>query len=209
MDPSLQVDLAQPFESDPLRDVDQVPDLHGVAGEKGDRLEQAAAPGVLAGERLDEPGEVRVEEVDQGPRDQLGDPAAAALAKHPALHDRALVVALDVLDARLNEQRAERPVGHPRMPVADVRVAPDDDVAERLVEALPERLALPAVGAVAGQHVRVLHDTGALACGDLARPVHGRGVDDQQLVDERHGLHQQLPRPPHDRTERRLLVQGR
>ena len=53
-----------------------------------------------------------------------------------------LVVALDVLQPRLVEQRSERPVDHPRVPVADVRVGPDDEVAGRLVERLPERLAL-------------------------------------------------------------------
>ena len=48
VDPALEVDLAEPVEPDPLRDVDQVPDLDGVAREERDRLEERAAPGVLA-----------------------------------------------------------------------------------------------------------------------------------------------------------------
>ena len=55
VDPALEVDLAEPLDADPLGDIDEVADLDGVAGEERDRLEQRAAPGVFAGERLDEP----------------------------------------------------------------------------------------------------------------------------------------------------------
>ena len=82
------------------------------------------------------------EQVDQRPGDELGDPAAAALLELAVLDDRALVVALDVLQARLVEERPERAVDHPRVPVADVRIGPDDEVAGGLVERLPEGLAL-------------------------------------------------------------------
>src|SRR5690349_24605753 len=85
-------------------------------------LQQRAPAGVLARERLDEPGELGKEEVDERSRDQLGDAAAAALLEHAALDDRALVEALHVLEARLQEQRPQGPVDHPRMPVADVGV---------------------------------------------------------------------------------------
>jgi hypothetical protein len=44
VDPALEIDLAQPFESDALRDIDEVADLDGVAGEERDRLEQRATP---------------------------------------------------------------------------------------------------------------------------------------------------------------------
>src|SRR5665811_1565436 len=83
---ALQVHLAQRLEPGPLRDVDEVPDLHRVAGEEGDRLQQAAAPRVLAREWLDEAREVRVEQVDEGPRDKFGDAAPAALPQDPVLH---------------------------------------------------------------------------------------------------------------------------
>ena len=209
MEPPLQVHLAQGLETGPLRDVDQVPDLDGVAGEERERLEQAAAARVLAGERLDEARQVRVEQVDERARDQLGDPASAAFAEHASLDDRALVVTLDVLDPRLHEKRAQRAVGHPWVPVADIRVAPHDDVARRLEQAFPERLALPAVRAVARQHVRVLDDAGTLAGRDLARRVLGGGVDHDQLVHERDGLHEHQPCPTDDGTDRRRLVQCR
>ena len=59
MDPPLEVDLAEALDADPLRGVDEVADLDRVAGEERDRLEQRPAPRVLAGERLDEPGQLR------------------------------------------------------------------------------------------------------------------------------------------------------
>ena len=79
MDPPLEVDLAEPFEPDALGGVDQVPDLDRVAGEERDRLEERPAARVLARERLDQPRQLRVEEVDERPRDELRDSAAAAL----------------------------------------------------------------------------------------------------------------------------------
>ena len=170
---------------EPLGRVDEVADLDRVAGEERDRLEQRPAARVLAGQRLDHPRQLRVEQVDQRPRDELGDAAAAALLEHAALDDRALVVALDVLQPRLVEQRPERPVDHPRVPVPDVRVGPHDDVAGGLVDRLPERLALAHERAVARQDVGVLDDAGALGLGDLARPVGRRRVDDEDLVEER------------------------
>ena len=59
VDPPLEVDLAEALDADPLGDVDEVPDLDRVAGEERDRLEQRAPAGVLAGERLDEPRQLR------------------------------------------------------------------------------------------------------------------------------------------------------
>ena len=189
----------RPFEAAPFDDVDEVPDLHGVAGEEGQRLEQAPPAGVLAGERLDQAGQLGEEEVDQRPGDKLGDPAAAALLEDAALDDRAAVVALDVLDALLGDQRADRAVDHARVPVADVRVGPDDDVAAGLVEALPQRLALAGEAAVARQNLLVDDHSGAFRCGDLAGPIGRVGVDDEQLVHQRMALHQLAPGPADDR----------
>ena len=165
VDPPLQVHLAQPLEPAPIGDVDEVADLDGVAGEEGERLEQAPPAGVLARERLDQAGQLGEEEVDQRPRDQLGDPSAAALLEHAALDDRAAVVALDVLDPLLGDERPDRAVDHPRVPVADVRVGPGDDVAARLVQALPERLALAGEAAVASQDLLMDDDSGAFGRG--------------------------------------------
>ena len=95
------------------------------------------------------------------------------------------------------------------MPVDDVGVGPGNEVARRLVEALPECLALADVGAVAVEHLRVADHPRALGLGDRARVILRIGVDHQQLVDERHLLHQLAPRGTHDRADRRRLVERR
>src|SRR5207244_2595220 len=164
MHPTLEIDLAQALDAQPLGGVDEMADLDRIAGEEGDRLEQRAAAGVLAGQRLDEAGQLREEEVDQRPRDKLRDAATAAFLEDAALDDGPLVVALDVLQPRLVEERPQGPVDHPRVPVADVGVGPDDDVARRLVERLPERLALAVERAVAGQDVGVADAARAYGC---------------------------------------------
>ena len=55
----------------------------------------------------------------------------------------------------------------------------------------------------------MLDDPGALGLGDLARPVGRRGVDDEDLVEERHPAHHLADRPPDDRADRLLLVERR
>ena len=93
------------------------------------------------------------------------------------------------------EQRAERPVDHPVVPVLHVGVGPHDDVAGRLVERLPERLALADERAVARQDVGMLDDARALGLGDLAGPVRRRRVDDEDLVEQRHATDHLAHRP--------------
>src|SRR5512135_1558777 len=105
MDPSLEVDLAEALDPDPLGDVDEVPDLDRVAGEERDLLEERPAARVLAGEGLDEARQLGEEQVQERPRHELGHAPAAALPEDAALDDRTLVVALDVLQPRLVEQR--------------------------------------------------------------------------------------------------------
>src|SRR6476661_2693543 len=139
VDASFQVDLPETLDADPLSRIDEVADLDRIAREERDRLEQAPAAGVFPGERLDEPGQLGIEEVDQWARHELRHAAAATLLELAALHDRPLVVALDVLQPRLVEERPERAVHHPVVPVLHVRIGPYDDVAARLVQGLPER----------------------------------------------------------------------
>ena len=149
MDAALQVHLAEPFDAEPLGGVDEVADLHRIPSEEGDRLEQRATAGVLSGQRLDHPRQRGVEQVDERSGDELCDPATTTLLEDPLNDDRALVIALDVLQARLKEERPQRPVDHPVVPVLHVRVGPYDDVATRLEDRLPERFALADERAVA------------------------------------------------------------
>ena len=78
-----------------------------------------------------------------------------------------------------------------------------------LVDRLPERFALADERAVAGQHVGVLDDAGALGLGDLAGPVRRRRVHDEDLVEERDAADHLAHRAAHDRPDRLLLVEGR
>ena len=55
----------------------------------------------------------------------------------------------------------------------------------------------------------MLDDAGALGLGDLAGPVRRRGVDDEDLVEERHAADHLAHRPPDDRADRLLLVERR
>ena len=209
MDPPFQVHLAKALDTEPLRGIDQVPDLHGVSREERDRLEQRPAAGILPRQRLDHPRQLRVEQVDERSSDELRDPPAAAFLEHAVLHDRALVVALDVLQARLVEERPERPVDHPRVPVLHVRVGPHDDVAGGLVDRFPERLALADERAVSRQNVGMLDDARALGLGDLACPVGRCGVDDEHLIEQRHPADHLTHGPSNDGPDRLLLVERR
>jgi hypothetical protein len=94
------------------------------------------------------------------------------------------------------------------VPVLDVGVAPGDEIAGRGVQALPERLPLALVAALAGQHVCVPYDPGTLGGGDRDGVVRRSGVDDEQLIDERHRLHERRARRPHDGSDGGGLVEG-
>ncbi len=55
----------------------------------------------------------------------------------------------------------------------------------------------------------MLDDAGAFGLGDLAGPVRRRGVDDEDLVEERDAAHHLPDRPADDRPDRLLLVERR
>src|SRR5438093_2547117 len=108
MDPPLQVDLADGRQPHRLNDVHQQPDLHRIASEEGERLEQAAPPRVLTGEWLDDPRQLGEEQIDERTRHELGDAATALRDDSLPLLVRASIEALDVLKARLAEQRPKQ-----------------------------------------------------------------------------------------------------
>ena len=72
-----ELDLGHRVEPDLAVDVDQHRDLDAVADREREPLEQLAARGDLAGQRLQEAGQVGDVEVEQRAGDQLGDAAAA------------------------------------------------------------------------------------------------------------------------------------
>src|SRR4029079_15828471 len=128
--------------------------------------------------RLDQTGQLRVEEVEEWAGGQLGDAATAGRLEHPARSaNRPLVEAFDELDPLVLQERADETVHEPGMNVADVGVDPGDDVALQDVEAFPEGLALARIRAVLRQDVLVDVDGDAEIGADLARPIGRTAVD--------------------------------
>ena len=123
--------------------------------------------------------------------------------------DRSLVEALHVLDPRLTQERAEEAGHEARLDVADVGVDPGDDVAVEDVEALPERLALAGHRADLGQDLRVPHHGHAELGRDLGGAIGAVGVDDDELVDERHPVDEGALDAADDKADRPLLIERR
>ena len=155
---AVQVHLRDAPDAVLVQDVDEVPDLHPVADREGQPFQQAPAARVLAAQRLDEPGELRVEEGEQRPHEDLGDPPAAARGEPRDGPQGPLVEGLDVADLRPLQQGAHQAVDEAGGDVADVRVDPDDDVPLQHEQALPEVLALAAVRAVGLEDVAGAED---------------------------------------------------
>ena len=201
-----------PIDRSPIlqEQIDQQAGLDAVAGEERQLLQHGPPPGLLAGQRLDQAGQLWVEQVEQRPGRQLGHAPAARRLEHAAWPtDRPLVEPFDELDALVLQQRADQPVDEARVDVADVGVDPGDDVALQDVQALPERLALAPVAAVLRQDVLVDVDRDAKLRGDLAGAVGGAAVDQHDLVKQRVALHQLVLDALDDRPDRLFLVEGR
>ena len=204
-----EVDLGERAEAAEPQQVDEQPDLHAVAGDERHLLQGRAAAGVLAAQRLDEPGQLRPQRVEQRAGGQLGDPAAAGGLHRAVDLERPGVAALHVGDLRVGQQRAEQP-GHVVGDVAEqVGVEEDDEVAGGRGQRLPQRLALAGAGAVGGQHVGGGDDVGAGRPGDRGGGVGGVGVDDQQLVDQRQPAHPALVQVGDQAPDGRRLVPRR
>ena len=99
----------------------------------GIRSRTCAAAGVLAGERLDEPGQLRPEEVEQRAGGQLGDPAAAVRSRRRRVPTSGAVVeALDELDRPgRSSSGPSRPVTKCGRELPQVAVDERDHVAAR------------------------------------------------------------------------------
>ena len=96
-----------------------------VAGEERDRLQVRAAARVLAGQRLHDAGELRPQEVEQGPGGELGHAPAAGRGRAQG----ALVERLDEVDAGVVQERREQAGHEVRGRVDQVGVDEHHDVA--------------------------------------------------------------------------------
>ena len=203
-----QVDLGHGVETHAVEHVDEHAQLDAVAGDERDGLEQLAARGELAGERLHEPGQLRPGEVEERAGDELAHPAAAVDVDGAVTDQRPVVEALDEGDAGIVEQRAEQPGDEARLDVTEIGVDRGDEVAGARGEALPQRLALAVRGSEIGHH-RVLPDHGrAGGRSDLGGGVLRPGVDDEDLVHETGAVDEGLADDGDDPADRGGLVTG-
>src|SRR5207237_4437202 len=132
---------------------------------------QCSQTGLLARKRLDDPGELRKEKVQDRPRRELGHATTTGRLQLVTDVEWALVEGFNELEVRSHEKRSHDAVDELGMGAGDVGVDPRDDVAGQHVQALPERLALAAVAAGLGKDLIVYEDRHALFCGDLAGAI--------------------------------------
>ena len=174
----VQVDLGDPVEAESTRQVDQQPHVHAVPAHERNRFEHRPAPPVFARQRLDDAAELGEEHRQQRPGDQFGHaPAARSLGLG------AVVVPLHEVAVGIREQRAEHASYEAHIEVADVGIAPHDDVAARHVQRLPQHLALAVAAAEIGQHVCGVHHMRAGAARLLRGGVGRVIVDHDDLID--------------------------
>src|SRR6266550_5492590 len=209
VDPLFHVDLADPGESRALQRVHQEARLHAVAAEERELLEQRSAAGLLAGKGLHDPGELGKKEIQDWPRGELSHAAAAGRLQLVADVERSLVEGLHELQVRPHEERTDDAVHELRVRARDVGVDPHDDVAREDVQALPERLAFPAVAARLGKDLVVDEDGDAFVFCDLAGPILRARVDDDELVDQRKTLDEARADGADDLADGRLFVERR
>ncbi len=200
-----EIDLGHGVESRLGGQVDEQSEIDAVALFEWHLLEQRAPTRVLAGKWLDIGREVGKEERDQGPRHELGDPPALVGAPR----DRAIVEALDEIDAVVQKQGAEQPGDETRLKIADVGIAPHDEVALACGQRLPQRLTLAGSRSALGKDVvRAHNDSARLPCPESG--VVGRSiVDDEDLVDEGYSFDELTHDGPHHVSHRRALVSSR
>ncbi len=200
-----EIDLCHGVESRLGGQVDEQSEIDAVALFEGHLLEERAPTRVLTGKWLDIGRQVGKEQRDQGARHELGDPPALVGAPF----DRAVVEPLDEIDAVVQQQGAEQPGDESRLEIADVAVAPHDEVAVAGGERLPQRLTLAGSRSALGQDVVCAqNDSAGLPCPESG--VVGRSVvDDENLVDEGYPLDELTHDGPHHVSHRRAFVASR
>lgn len=110
----LEIGLRDRVQTVLLKHVDQHAGLHAITAEERKLLERSAPAGVFTGQRLNDAGQLGIKQVEQRPRDQLGDSAAAVGLQLIADANRPLVETLDELHLRPLEQRPEQSIDETR-----------------------------------------------------------------------------------------------
>ena len=141
-----EVDLGHRVASEALDDVDEQPELHTPTLHEREHLERVAPRRVLAAERLHDVGELREQQREQRPRDELGHAAAAG----GRAFERTRVARLHEHGVGVDDERLEQPRDRVGSEVAEVGVEPAEEVALARVQRLPQRVALARTGPASG-----------------------------------------------------------
>jgi hypothetical protein len=83
--PHAEIDLPERIEPVGAQHLEQHPDLHAVSGHERQSQQRPADERALAGQRLDETEEARLDPAQQRPRHQLGDPPATPTRRRPVV----------------------------------------------------------------------------------------------------------------------------
>ncbi len=205
VDLTADLDLSEGVHSQQRAHVHDLGELDAVAGDERQLFQQGPPACELTGQRLHQPGELWPVQVEQGARDEFGDPAATAGQQPPG--QRPVVGRLDVGHRALGQQRPEQPGDQARVEVLQVGVDEDHDVPGRGVQGLPQSLALARDPPVAGEDSLLGEHRGArggrLGGGRVDRPR----IDDNDLVDEGDRDHEIATDRRDDRADGGRLVQ--
>jgi hypothetical protein len=182
--PRAEVHLGHRGQAGAAEHVDQDRDLHLGPGQERGAHQQISGGGELAGQRLHEPGEFGIEEVQQGLGHQFGDPAAAVGDGLLVTGERAPVGRLAELHTRHRQQRAERAVHEVLAEITRIGVGEHDDIAAGHRQGTPHRVALTLGGPVSGQQFVFRVNLGAAGADDVRGAVRGIRVDHEYLIDQ-------------------------
>ena len=110
MHPVAEIHLRNDVDAIRADEIDQHADLHPVSAGERQPLERGAAAGVLARQRLHDPGQVGPGKLTSGRATRLGDATSAVQADALLGDERPVVERLDQGDVRLGEEQSRRPV---------------------------------------------------------------------------------------------------
>src|SRR5947208_2592698 len=136
--PHAEVDLRDRVDTAGAAHVDEQAEVDAVALDERHPLEDGTRCRELAGQRLNDVGQLREERGDERAGHQLGYPAATARTAV----GRPLVERLHERDVVVVQQRSDQPDDEPGVEVAHVRVTEREQIAGRVGDRVPERLAL-------------------------------------------------------------------
>src|SRR5947209_2125114 len=192
MDSNLEIGLSDAAETELFEDIDQQAGFDAVPGEERHGLKYLATTGHLTSQRLHQPRQLRIKQVDQRPSRQFGDPTTAGGRDLAAEIQGPAIEALDESEVGLCQQRSQKSVHEFGTEAGYIRIDPHKDVAAGGVQALPERFALAPIRSLGWKNVRMVNDPNPQVRDDFHRTIFGTTVDDDELIEQREAFYELL-----------------